>query len=233
MKASAAVAHGKARAGYVSILLVAVLAALLGLVLGVIRLAAQPSVLVRELPDEEARLENTHYIVTGESRGGATYRSKWAGLEQGRSGIYEFSVAELNSWAQATIRPTPVAAPQPEGEDAEAKQPFSAPIVEGTPNFNIIGDQLQISADLKLKGLEQPVTWVTQGQFANDGGVQVFEPTQTYLGNARMPAGLDSVINNLVLRLYMTRDEGRAFVQSWRRITSTLVSDEGFVVRVQ
>lgn len=201
------------------------LGAVLGLVVGVLAacvyLVFKPVQQVKELPKEPSR-SIVYYIPGSESSAKSKgWQAKQKLLIEGK-GI-SLVEDELNAWATSFAAPAkpaakPPAKPKPgekskpaEKPKADADDATKAPpdgyIIPGTPNFKIIGDQLQVGMKCTLNwyGLTYDTTIVATGVFNRAGDVFEFAADKAYLGSC--PLHLIPAVSGLLISTVTTKQK--------------------------
>ena len=193
------------------------LGAVLGLVVGVLAacvyLVFKPVQQVKELPKEPSR-SIVYYLPGSESSAKSRgWQAKQKLLIDGKG--VSLVEDELNAWA-ATLaapakpaakpgakpkpgeKPKPAEKPKAEAEDA-TKAPPEGYIIPGTPNFKIIGDQLQIGMKCTLNwyGVTYDTMIVATGVFHQAGDVFEFSADKLYLGSC--PLHLVPAVSGLMV----------------------------------
>jgi hypothetical protein len=146
----------------------------LGAMLAMLNLAAQPVEVVKAMPKEPK--PGVRYFVTGAPGGGAGsgWQRKAEQIDGGRGEI-GFTENELNAWSAATF-------PEPKVKDEDKQSPLL--LVAGTPNFRFAGKDLQLGMVNKIFsfGTEIPLVLHATGDFEKTGGRWHFVAKESYLG---------------------------------------------------
>jgi hypothetical protein len=168
--------------GMVGVFFSAALSFVLGALLALFHLAAQPVEVLRTAP-KEAPPPGTNQMILGTpgSTAGKAWERKRSALD---GGVVSFTEAELNAWSEATFEPAKI---------EEDKKASTVVILAGVPNFRIDGSKLHVGLvnTLYFFGSEAPVVLHGRGEFVKGGSGWRFEPDQAYLGGLplhRLPA---------------------------------------------
>ena len=160
--------------GIIGILFGAFFSVVLGALLAVLHLMAQPVEVLTAEPNERA--EGVKYFIKGAPGGekGRVWQAKFSRITDG-SGEVKLSENELNTWAGDSFE---------EVKLSEEEKASSLLIIAGTPNFRLIGSALQIGTENQLVffGSEAPLILQATGAFAREGQRWKFVPTEAYLG---------------------------------------------------
>jgi hypothetical protein len=205
------------------------LGAILGLAAGLlcacVYLVFKPVLQVKEMPKDKDVVRGAVYYIPGSDNGtkGRAYSAKQKTLISG-TGV-ELTEDELNAWSAATFGAGSKPAAKPAGkEGADAGGGYDGIFNPGTPNFKIVGGNLQIGTKCVLNwyGLTKEVTVFTVGSFARSGEDVVFVPQQVFLGSCPvhlLPKLADPLIGHLVGRKKVP-DEIKS---AWAKVNSATI----------
>lgn len=167
--------HEQKAPGLVGVLGGALGSLVLGVLLAVVYLILKPVEIVRSAPKDPA--PGVRYFVQG---GGAAPSGKgWERKQEMLvSGVGEVRLlsGDLNAWAQAA---SPA---DPKVEEAKKEARFLH--VRGTPNFRIVGEELQVGvvSELICFGYVRQLVFQAQGGFELDGATWRYAPKEMYFG---------------------------------------------------
>lgn len=199
-------------------------ALLLGFFVGYINLAMKPAQVVREIPDEEERVDNTNYLVLGGQGGGGSYRGKERMMAGETAGTYTLNERELNTWARASLASRPVQ-PNEGGPSFVQFEP---------PNFRIGEGELTVMVPIVFNvGEEGRTTYFeATGVFENEAGGVAFVPREVYLGSARTPTPiLAPLLREIVMLQYREREAYEGLQEIWRNVEAVDIEDNELVLR--
>ena len=198
------------------VILGAVLSLLLGAAIGMVLLVLRPVTTVTAMPKEADRDPKAVYYVQG-SRDPSKARQAHAKRQAFVSGqSVTVNEEELNALIAAmTSTPTGKAA---ETGKANEKSASEETLATATPNVRIQDGTLQIGVPLTVNalGLNQKLIGQARGEFAKDGNVFVFEPSEFYLGSCplqRVPFLASMVRNKLVATQAVPEDVKAAWLK--------------------
>ena len=208
--------------GIFGIIFGAVLGIAFGALLGMFHLVAQPVEVQATAPKEP--VEGVRYFIQGAPGGGAgkAWERKLDTLEQG-TGEVGITEGDMNAWAGATLEPKKIEQSEKDG---------SVMIIAGSPNFRLVGKELQVGTvnTVVFFGSEAPLVLQARGEFVRAGGGWRFEPAESYLGGLplhRIPALLPVVAKHFGV------DKVPAGVDAMlKRATDIAVRDSELVVRL-
>ncbi len=207
--------------GIVEVVFGAVLSLALGMVLAAGYLVFKPVSVVDKLPTEDKREEGMVYYVQGakgEGQSGQLLRKQQLFLE-GRSVV--LNEYELNTWMASSNN-----APKKPDDPKDAKAPAANEL-----NFHISKGVLQIGLPytVDLLGLSGAVIIQTQGTFAKEGDVFVYEPSTIYIGS--LPAQRIPILLSLLKKkIYAAQELPDDLAAAWKKLAD--VSLEGNVLRL-
>lgn len=194
--------------------------ALMGLMLGITSLALEPVTEVREMPKEDAIKPKTVYYITGKESGGSYKGQERAFLER-RPGAIAMSEADLNRWAADTFR---FAQPTPE----EQENAGLITMRPSAPNFRLFDGQMQIGLNVEVDafGNEYKVRYFTTGYFATAGAGYAFIPTDSYMGSAHLPPqAVAPLFASTLFGVFQNTEQYPVLYEAW--ISLSIVSIDG------
>lgn len=213
------------------------LAVVLGVLLGVAKMALEPTLLVDELPEEEKRREGVKYIIEGNDSSAGSYATKERALLSGAAGQFEFSEAELNTWFRRRFdfEEEKKAAKKERDGEGDANQSGEFALVKpSSPMFRFVDDKIQITMQLTLVnpfGGTKIVVFNTIGSFAmTPGGSFRFEPLETTLGQALFPMPVDRLVMSGLAGIFTKTPYGLELASVWQSLTGIFVDGNRLVI---
>ncbi len=203
-----------------------IFAVFLGLGLGVGSLAVQQPTVVKEMPVDGLLDRKANYLILGRTGGrGSSFRAKSRLIADRQPGTYTFDEVELNSWALVELSTPPL-------PDTGA---IGLVVTPATPNFRIVGDQIQIAITLSLSvgGFKQELTYETVGRFELRDGKSVFVPAESVLGTARVPAPVSGLLEGALVNLYRGREPLRGYFEAWPAVESISLAQDEIAVNLR
>ena len=199
-----------------------------GLLFACVYLVFKPVLQVKEMPKEKDVVRGAVYYLPGSdnSTKGKGYVAKQKSLIAG-TGV-DLTEDELNAWATATFGAAankPAAKPATPGkEGGDAGAGYDGIFNPGTPNFKIVGGNLQIGTKCVLNwyGLTKEVVVIAVGNFARSGDDVVFVPQQLFLGSCpvhMIPKLADPLMGHLVGRKKLP-DEIKS---AWAKVSNATI----------
>jgi hypothetical protein len=214
---------------WTEVLFAAWLALLLGGLLACVVLITKPVTEVKALPRESDRLPGVVYYVPGnvDSVRGRGWLEKRKQFLQGLT--IELSSEELNAaMGKVPPPPAPKEAPKPlkKGEAPPPPPPPPEPpsFDLGSPNFSIVGDQLQMSVPLHSPAYGITVVVQTTGRYERRGEGFTFVPERTCIGS--MPLHMIPNAQSYVLEQAMSRvPKPEELVAAWSRLADVRIEN--------
>jgi len=208
------------RPGVWPAVLIGVLAANIGLFLGIVARASQPAK-AGQIPNEPKA--GQVYYQEGSMAGGATWRQKREEILTGQNKQVEVSEDELNAWANAVFQSPSKAKTSKNAEGDKADETQLLEVVPHTPNFRMKEGWLQIAIELNMRFSENKIsrTLVVRGTL-NDQG---FTPEYATIGCARLPAGIRDFVVGRILSSYTGTKEVQTLQQKLAGFSNVQVID--------
>jgi hypothetical protein len=167
--------HQQKAPGLVGVISGALCSLVLGMLLAGIYLIFKPVEIVSNVPKEP--VAGVRYFVQGggAAAAGTGWERKQEALASGL-GAVGLGEGDLNAWAQAAYPVDP--------EVQTAKQEARFLLVPGTPNFRLVGEELQVGvvAELTCFGFVHDLVLQAQGGFESDGAGWRYAPKKVYFG---------------------------------------------------
>lgn len=198
-----------------------ILAALFGLVLGIVARASQPA---KEGVEPENATPGQVFFEKGTFRGGSDWGNKRTALLQG-SGDITVTEAEINLWARTNLSPRKPSGPPAEGDK---KKGSLVEIEPGIPNVRLKESsvQVQIPLDVTFMGSTVARNLIATGPVVNKS----FQPRVTTLGCARLPIGLQDVFVGAILDSYTGTNHVQEMLDAWETLETVKVEDGKLVL---
>ncbi|WP_309381437.1 hypothetical protein [Cerasicoccus frondis] len=200
-------------------LVLGVITAFVGLLIGVGALAVKPAAEVRNMPDEDKIEPKTVYYVIGNDRGGEYKALLRAFLEQ-KPGAIKLSEEDLNRWASDNFKFSKAKQGEEEGGFLTLKP--------NTPNFRIANGIMTIGMTVEVAafGKSEKLRFQTSGVFVPAGGGYAFQSFDSYLGSAHLPSvGIAPVVSGTLYGVFENTEQYPALNQAWMTLSN--VSLEG------
>lgn len=200
----------------------ALLSLVLGALLAVVYLMAQPVERVKQLPEEP--VPGTVYFVEGSSnsaKGRQYLRKRQLFIQGGPAEVISLSEDELNAWI-ASSRAHPEAASS--GARLLAPQSVKFRVRDGI-------FQMGLPCSINVLGITRPIIVQARGGFERRGERFVFAPEQMYIGSlavSRIP-GLTPLLVN---RLLDAQDIPEETHSAWKRLDQVAVEGDQLVLRL-
>lgn len=137
-----------------SVIFVGILTFVLGAALGTSSLISQPVLTLNKDPDPESIKPGTVYYVRGDRIGRTAWRAKEDAWKSGLVEELSLSEAELNQWSQTRLD-IEDDTPQEERDSWSNRLKLE---VEPA-NFRLVGDEVQISTQIRFKGVLEDKTF--------------------------------------------------------------------------
>ncbi len=204
--------------GWAEVILGALLALLLGIVLGAVLLIVKPVLAVKEVPKEP--VAGAVYYVEGsrDTSKAKQVLAKRKAFVDGQS--IKVTEDEINALTAAAATPT---ATKP-GDKTPAPEAPSETISAGTPNVRIREGVMQVGVPVAINvfGFEQKLIAQARGGFAKEGDKFVYDPNEMYLGSCpiqRLPF-LNAYVRQKVLASHHVPDDIAA---AWSKLTNVTI----------
>lgn len=208
-------------------IILGLLTAVVGALLGIFSLAVQPVAEVREMPAEENIKEDTVYFIMGKDNR-VPYKRKETAFVEGKTGQISLSEADLNNWAADTFKFS-----KPKPEEGESSNMIL--LTPSSPSFRIADSVLQVSMNVEVEafGKKRKMKYFSKGDFTNTGMGYAFTPHVTYMGSAQLPpVGVASLIGDRLLDIFKQTERYPEFQKAWSSLSNVrLEGDQLILVR--
>ncbi len=197
-----------------TILIVAGLALVIGVLLAAIQLFRQSVDEVTSMPAVDKREPGVVYYHKGASSSAVDWRALLQQLIESPSGTVAIPEGAINQWANAAFR-------------VQANSSENSPlIVPEQPNVRLIGDGLvQIGVKFTIPSIDDKrYTYQTKGHLIKRGGVVTFEPMEGMLGRSPLLL-LNSYLFSALITPYLQSEDIQALFASFENIDSLEVGD--------
>lgn len=211
------------------VLVLGLLAALGGAILGFMSLVTQPVTELRSAP-EELDPASVYYI-KGPNSNSSRWRTVRAEIFKGSAGKLEVSDGDLNSWASAMFTPSqlkPVAAVDGESTPS-APSLFGLKMSVSGVNFRIVDDELQMAAYLEFPSLApgKRIAYQALGSFQTGSKGPRFKARKITLGRASLSSVpvVGGIVNRRLVSQFEVAPEWGALAEVWADVAAIDISE--------
>lgn len=191
-------------------------AAVMGMMIGIGDRARYPAESVRELPAEEDRVAGRVYYVPGSDRMSTSPGELEAKFVANASPL-RILEGDFNGWTRQVL-PFPA-------RQQDDKAHLS--ILPGPPNVRFDTDfaQFVVPLQVRLFGNDYNVDLISAGEFGRSGGGTAFKPASASIGSAPIPPFMVSIVTGFARRIYRDAERMPELERAWAGYHSVKASE--------
>ncbi|WP_309395842.1 hypothetical protein [Cerasicoccus maritimus] len=208
---------------FMTALVMGIITAVFGMVLGIASLAVEPAAEVRNMPEPDKIEPKTVYYVIGKDNG--SYKGLLRAFLEQKPGTIKLSEEDLNRWAADNFKFSNNKA----GEDDAGL----VTLKPTTPNFHIANGIMTIgmSVEVSVFGKKQKMRFQTSGYFAPSGSGFSFQSIDSYLGSAHLPpVAVYPAVSNTLYSVFENTEQYPGLNLSWVTLSNVALDGDALLL---